>query len=149
LFLITALVLGASTVALAQNGQGGRQEDRGEPQDRDDHGRGADKVLYIWAQDQAKVAPDFLAVIDFDEQSPKYGEVINVVPLPPPGNIGNEPHHCHLNFNQDHPGMRGTPQPLKESERHLFLRRNECEEAEVSDFRQSRGIEYDGRLHAA
>src|SRR5580704_4528134 len=138
-WLTTALMFGASMMSLAQSDWAGRQEDH----------RGMDKVLYIWAQDEAHVAPDFLAVIDFDEQSPKYGEVINVVPLPPPGNIGNEPHHCHLNFNQDHPGMRGTPQPLKESERHLFLRRNECEEAEVSDFRQSRGIEYDGRLHAA
>ena len=63
----------------------------------DGHGGGKDKVLYIWAQDQAQVAPDFLAVIDFDEQSSKYGEVINVVPLPPPGNTGNELHHCHLN----------------------------------------------------
>ena len=52
----------------------------------DDHGGRKDKVLYIWAQDQAQVAPDFLAVIDFDEQSSKYGQVINVVPLPPPGN---------------------------------------------------------------
>jgi len=63
LFLTSALVLGASTIALAQSGQGGRQ-------DKDDHGAGAEKVLYIWAQDQAQVAPDFLAVIDFDEQSP-------------------------------------------------------------------------------
>jgi 56kDa selenium binding protein (SBP56) len=53
--------------------------------------------LYIWAQDQAHVSPDFLAVIDFDERSSQYGAVINTVPLPPPGNIGNEPHHCHLN----------------------------------------------------
>ena len=58
------------------------------------------KVLYIWAQDQAHVAPDFLAVIDFDEDSRNYGKVITTVPLPPPGNIGNEPHHCHLNSNK-------------------------------------------------
>jgi hypothetical protein len=111
LFLTTALVLGTSTLALAQyergggqddhgsrqNDRGGRQDDHGGGRDKDDHGAGMDKVLYIWAQDQAQVAPDFLAVIDFDEQSSKYGEVINVVPLPPPGNTGNEPHHCHLN----------------------------------------------------
>ena len=59
LFLTTALVLCASTIALAQNGQSGRQ-------DKDDRGAGAEKVLYIWAQDQAQVAPDFLAVIDFN-----------------------------------------------------------------------------------
>jgi hypothetical protein len=96
-FFITTLVLGAWTMALAQNGQ--VQEGRGGDQDEGDHG-GREKVLYIWAQDQAHVAPDFLAVINFDEQSPKYGEVINVVPLPPPGNMGNEPHHCHLNSNK-------------------------------------------------
>src|ERR1700751_210927 len=81
LLLITALVLGAWTMALAQNDPGGR----------------AEKVLYIWAQDEAHVAPDFLGVIDFAEQPPKYGEVITVVPFPPPGNTGTEPHHCHLN----------------------------------------------------
>jgi DNA-binding beta-propeller fold protein YncE len=122
LFLITALVLGASTVALAQYGQGGRQEDHGAWQDKDDHGgKGAEKVLYIWAQDQAHVAPDFLAVIDFDEQSPKYGEVINVVPLPPPGNIGNEPHHCHLNSNKTILGCGGLLSLLKNQNGIFFF----------------------------
>jgi selenium-binding protein 1 len=106
LFLISALVLGAWASALAQNGQGGRQ-------DEGNHGGGAEKVLYIWAQDQAQVAPDFLAVIDFDEQSPKYGEVINVVPVPPPGNTGNEPHHCHLNSTKTVLGCGGLLSLLK------------------------------------
>jgi hypothetical protein len=64
LFLTTALVLGASTIALAQyggqddhsgrqNDRGGRQNDNGGGRDRDDHGAEVDKVLYIWAQDQA------------------------------------------------------------------------------------------------
>ena len=79
----------------------------------DSHGGGKDKVLYIWAQDQAQVAPDFLAVIDFDEQSSKYGEVINVVPIPPPGNTGNEPHHCHLNSNKTILGCGGLLSLLK------------------------------------
>src|SRR5260370_20085406 len=61
------------------------------------HPKGKEKTLYIWAGDQAHKAPDFLAVIDFDEESADYGNVIKTVPLPPPGNIGNEPHHCHLN----------------------------------------------------
>ena len=36
------------------------------------HGAGAKEAttLYIWASDQAHVAPDFLAVIDFDRSSP-------------------------------------------------------------------------------
>src|SRR5947209_6581095 len=57
-------------------------------------------VLYVWSSDQAHRAPDFLAVVDFDEDSAMYGKVIETVPLPPPGNIGNEPHHCHLSANQ-------------------------------------------------
>src|SRR6185436_21020849 len=55
-----------------------------------------EKHLFVWAGDQARSAPDFLAVIDFDEDSPNYGKVIRTVPIPPPGNVGNEPHHCHL-----------------------------------------------------
>src|SRR5260370_29180948 len=61
------------------------------------HSNGKEKTLYIWAGDQAHKAPDFLAVIEFDEASADYGKVIKTVPLPPPGNIGNEAHHCHLN----------------------------------------------------
>jgi selenium-binding protein 1 len=61
------------------------------------HSTGKEKTLYIWAGDQAHKAPDFLAVIDFDEESADYGKVIKTVPLPPPGNVGNEAHHCHLN----------------------------------------------------
>jgi selenium-binding protein 1 len=121
LFLIAALVLCTWTTAYAQNDRG-RQEDRGGYQDKDDHHGdqdkgdhrgGREKVLYIWAQDQAQAAPDFLAVIDFDEQSPQYGKVINVVPVPPPGNIGNEPHHCHLNSNKTILGCGGLLSLLK------------------------------------
>jgi selenium-binding protein 1 len=71
----------------------------------DGHGGGhADSreatTLYVWASDQAHVAPDFLAVIDFDRHSPDYGKVLSTVPLPPPGNVGNEPHHCHTSADQ-------------------------------------------------
>ena len=97
LLLIIALLFGGSTFTNAQNDQSDR----------------AEKVLYIWAQDQAHVAPDFLAVIDFDEQSPKYGQVIDVVPLPSPGNTGNEPHHCHLNSNKTILGCGGLLSLLK------------------------------------
>jgi len=65
--------------------------------DEGDHRKGGEKTLYVWAGDQAHKAPDFLAVIDFDEESDNYGKVIKTVPLPPPGNVGNEAHHCHLN----------------------------------------------------
>jgi hypothetical protein len=59
------------------------------------------RTLYVWTGDQARVAPDFLAVIDFDEDSDRYGQVIKTVPIPPPGNTGNEPHHCHLSADKN------------------------------------------------
>ncbi len=129
------MVLSTSTIALAQNGQGedqsehavqqsdrgARQDDIREGRDKDDHGGAADKILYIWAQDQAQVAPDFLAVVDFDEESPKYGEVIDVVPLPPPGNTGNEPHHCHLNSTKTILGCGGLLSLLKNQNGIFFF----------------------------
>lgn len=111
LFLAFGLMFGVSAITLAQSGQSGKQADRG----------GADKVLYIWAQDQAQVAPDFLAVVDFDEDSPKYGEVINVVPVPPPGNKGNEPHHCHLNSTKMILGCGGLLSLLKNQNGIFFF----------------------------
>ena len=72
-----------------------------------------DKILYVWAGDQAHKAPDFLAVINFDEDSPQYGKVIRTVPIPPPGNIGNEPHHCHLNVSKTILGCGGLLSVLK------------------------------------
>jgi selenium-binding protein 1 len=63
------------------------------------HAREA-KTLYVWASDMAHAAPDFLAVIDFDPRSRHYGAVLSTVPIPGPGNIGNEPHHCHTSIDQ-------------------------------------------------
>ncbi len=58
------------------------------------------EVMYVWAGDQARIAPDFLAVIDFDEKSEYYGKVIKTVPIPTLGNSGNEPHHCNLSADK-------------------------------------------------
>src|SRR5262249_26295447 len=77
------------------------------------HSQGKDKVLYVWAQDQAHVAPDFLAEINFDEESSQYGTVIRTVPVPPPGNVNNEPHHCHLNATKTILGCGGLLSVLK------------------------------------
>ena len=84
--------------------------------DRDDIHKGHIKeatTLYIWASDQAGKAPDFLAVVDFDRKSPDYGKVLKTVPLPPPGNTGNEPHHCHTNADQTILGCGGLLSVLK------------------------------------
>jgi selenium-binding protein 1 len=55
-----------------------------------------EKYLFVWAGDQARTNPDFLAVIDFDEHSRDYGSVITKVELPSPGASGNEPHHVGM-----------------------------------------------------
>ncbi len=55
-----------------------------------------ERHLFVWAGDQSRTAPDFLAVVDFDERSPGYGRPIARVPLPGPGASGNEPHHVGL-----------------------------------------------------
>jgi selenium-binding protein 1 len=85
-----ALLLGV-TLSAADRGpadpvQAGR--DRGD-RDRDD-------TLLVWASDQAHVAPDFLAVIDFDRDSPRYGTILRTVPLAGASAVGNEPHHVGL-----------------------------------------------------
>ena len=54
------------------------------------------KILFICAGDQARVSPDFLAVINFDQESGDYGKVIATAPLAAPDATGNEPHHIGL-----------------------------------------------------
>ena len=67
-----------------------------EPAREKDNDDKRDKFLFVWAGDQARLNPDFLAVINFDDNSPDYGKVITTVPLPGPGASGNEPHHVGL-----------------------------------------------------
>jgi len=77
-----AVALGLSSGSLAKSN---------DDQDEDDNQR--EKTLYIWAGDQERVHPDFVAVIDFDKSSKTYGKVIRTVPVP---TSGNEAHHMHL-----------------------------------------------------
>jgi selenium-binding protein 1 len=58
-----------------------------------DHDSEKGNTLYVWAGDQARIAPDFVAVIDFDESSKSYGQVITTAAVP---TSGNEAHHMHL-----------------------------------------------------
>lgn len=56
----------------------------------------AEKYLFVWAGDQARKSPDFLAVVNFDEKSPDYGKIITTTPLTGTGTTWNEPHHVGL-----------------------------------------------------
>lgn len=97
------------------------------------HGNGngdKEKTLYVWAGDQNRTAPDFLAVIDFNEHSDNYGRVLRTIPIPPPGNVGNEPHHCHLSADQNILACGGLLSVLKGQNGIFFF--------DVSDARHPR-----------
>ncbi|MBZ5657886.1 MAG: selenium-binding family protein [Acidobacteriia bacterium] len=96
-------VLRLVLLSLAVTGTAFASENGSSHRDRNERA----KTLYVWAGDQARVAPDFLAVIDFDEESHDYGKIIRAVPIPPPGNVGNEAHHCHLSADKKTLGCGG------------------------------------------
>ena len=68
-----------------------------------------DQYLFVWAGDSAAKASDFLAVIDANPASPKYGSVVTSIPT---GVVGTHPHHTeaempangHLLANGFHAG---------------------------------------------
>jgi len=60
---------------------------------RHDHPVKSDKYLYIWAADEERIHPDFLTVVDFNENSHNYGKVLGTADAP---TSGNEAHHCHI-----------------------------------------------------
>jgi len=86
---ISLFALAFAFPAFAHSHHGGKDQDK------------PAKTLYVWASDQAHIAPDFLAVVNFDEDSDDYGKVIKTVPIPGPGNVGNESHHCHLSADKN------------------------------------------------
>src|SRR5215472_1004370 len=49
--------------------------------------------LFVWSGDDAKKASDFLAVLDADPSSPKYGQPVASVEVPGPSGT---PHHTEL-----------------------------------------------------
>jgi hypothetical protein len=79
------------------------------------------KHLFVWAGDQARQAQDFLAVVDFDESSPKYGKVLTTVPLPGSGGTGNEPHHVGLSSDGKTLGCGGLLSVLKGQKEIFFF----------------------------
>jgi hypothetical protein len=87
----SALSLAVTTLFFAASPRSLAQEDRQESRRRREV-----KYLFVCAGDQARKNPDFLAVVNFDEDSHDYGKVIATAPLPEPGATGNEFHHIGL-----------------------------------------------------
>src|SRR5207248_7193342 len=93
------------------------QEDEKEKEKRDER----EKFLFVWAGDQARTNPDFLAVVNFDESSANYGKVITTVPLPAPGATGNEPHHVGLSRDKKVLACGGLLSVLKGQKEVFFF----------------------------
>src|SRR5579859_5385315 len=85
-----AALLAVACCELAIAGQPGPAE---EPL-RDPSHQG--RYLLICAGDQARKAPDFRAVINFDEDSPNYGKVLATPPVPAPDATENDFHHIGI-----------------------------------------------------
>ena len=89
--------------------------------DRDRGGRERDDTLLVWASDQAHVAPDFLAVIDFDRDSRRYGKVLRTIPLSGASAVGNEPHHVGLSSDGRTLALGGLLSVLRGQDQVFFF----------------------------
>jgi selenium-binding protein 1 len=58
-----------------------------------------EKCLYVFCVDADAKDHDFLAVIDVDAQSPKYGQILHLLDL---GSAGNETHHFGFTDDRTH-----------------------------------------------
>ena len=54
--------------------------------------------LFIWSGDAARKSSDFLAVVDADPKSAKYGQIVATAPV---GITGSMPHHTEYEFPAD------------------------------------------------
>jgi len=79
------------------------------------------RYLFICAGDQARTAPDFLAVINFDQDSDGYGKVIATSPFATPDATGNEPHHIGLSSDGKVVGCGGLLSVLKGQNEIFFF----------------------------
>jgi hypothetical protein len=81
----------------------------------------AENTLLVWAADKAHIAPDFVAVIDFDRDSPDYGKVLRTVPLSGASAIGNEPHHVGLSRDGRTMALGGLLSVLRGQDQVFFF----------------------------
>ena len=82
--------------------------------------KGEDTLL-VWASDKAHVAPDFIAVIDFERDSPTYGKVLRTVPLSGASAVGNEPHHVGLSRDGRTMALGGLLSVLRGQDQVFFF----------------------------
>src|SRR5258705_11508380 len=95
-FLISATLLGIAVCLLMTSVSPVADGSVSRTSSTKTHDDDNEKYLFVWAGDQARSGPDFLAVVNFNEDSRNYGKVITTVPLPGAGSTGNEPHHVGL-----------------------------------------------------
>ena len=67
------------------------------------------------------MAPDFVAVVDFNQRSVNYGKVLSTVPLTGPNAIGNEPHHLGLSVDDKTPALGGLLSVLRGQDQVFFF----------------------------
>src|SRR4030095_6448912 len=86
----------------------------------DDHGHRdkPDKCLYIWAGDEERIHPDFLTVVDFNENSHNYGRILATADAP---TSGNEAHHCHISSDENVILCGGLLSLLKDQDSIFFF----------------------------
>src|SRR5215469_3129609 len=113
--LVCWLSFPAFTIAQARPRRSRQESEQSKPKGT------APRYLFVWAGDQARQSPDFLAVVDFDESSPGYGRIITTVPLPGPGATGNEPHHVGLSSDGNVLGCGGLLSVLKGQKEIFFF----------------------------
>jgi selenium-binding protein 1 len=80
-----------------------------------------EKTLLVWASDKAHQEADFVAVIDFDRDSPQYGKVLRTVPLEGANAVGNEPHHVGLSRDGRTMALGGLLSVLKGQDQVFFF----------------------------
>jgi selenium-binding protein 1 len=81
----------------------------------------APHYLFICAGDQARHAPDFLAVVNFNEHSEGYGKIIATTPFPGTDATGNEPHHIGLSDDGEIVACGGLLSVLKGQKEIFFF----------------------------
>jgi selenium-binding protein 1 len=79
------------------------------------------RYLFVCVGDQARLAPGFLAVVDFDPASPEYGHVLATGPFPAPNASGNEPHHIGLSRDGSTVACGGLLSVLKGQDEVFFF----------------------------